>query len=160
MKEEGEFRRFRLQASMAPDSHRGRAVGEAVGRRPDTVGDLGATEPPHSEGDEGGLAICICKSYAKQRVSRSYPPPRHGAAQPKRAYCGLPFGPFPRCHSYPACQSACLLPPRPDGRLNSLDNCRVILLTRETHRPTLSHIYPPPPAPSSPPRPEPAHSIG
>lgn len=83
MKEEGEFRRFRLQASMAPDSHRGRAVGEAVGRRPDTVGDLGATEPPHSEGDEGGLAICICKSYAKQRVSRSYPPPpaRRGPAQ-------------------------------------------------------------------------------
>lgn len=160
MKEEGEFRRFRLQASMAPDSHRGRAVGEAVGRRPDTVGDLGATEPPHSEGMRGASLSAYANRMQSSVCPVRTPPPRHGAAQPKRAYCGLPFGPFPRCHSYPACQSACLLPPRPDGRLNSLDNCRVILLTRETHRPTLSHIYPPPPAPSSPPRPEPAHSIG
>lgn len=80
MKEEGEFRRFRLQASMAPDSHRGRAVGEAVGRRPDTVGDLGATEPPHSEGMRGASLSAYANRMQSSVCPVRTPPP--GTARP------------------------------------------------------------------------------
>lgn len=82
MKEEGEFRRFRPQASMAPDSHRGRAVGEAVGRRPDTVGDLGATEPPHSEGMRGASLSAYANRMQSSVCPVPPPPPaRRGPAQ-------------------------------------------------------------------------------
>lgn len=112
-------------------SHRGRRC------RPKGTGlnggGPGAAEAPHSE----GVMEASLSAYANRMQSSP------GPTSPTAVF----LQPRLRCHGYPHCQSDGLLPPRPGGRLTPLDSCRVILLLKESHRPTLPHIGPPRRAP-------------